>query len=82
MTDFSVEANDVISVFSETYDPRRLVKKLTWYKDPNRLSCIDIIFVNIPQSFQQLYLIEIGFIYLHKMTHCTKNEVFHYGFPQ
>ena len=67
--DFNVEANDsAISVLSDTYDLKNLIKEPTCYKNPNKPSCIDLILTNKPQSFQHSYLIETGLSDFHKMT--------------
>ena len=43
-----VEANDsAISVFSDTYDLKRLIKEpTTCYKNSDKLSCIDLMLTN------------------------------------
>ena len=50
--DFNVEANDsAISVFSDTYDLKSLIKEPTCCKNPNKSSCINLILTNKPRSF-------------------------------
>ena len=67
--DFNVEANDsAISVFSDTYDLKSLIKEPTCYKNPNKPSCIDLILTNKPRSFQHSCVIETGLSDFHKMT--------------
>ena len=67
--DFNVEANDsAISVFSDTYDLKSLIKEPTCYKNPNKPSCIDFILANKPRSFQHSCVIETGLSDFHKMT--------------
>ena len=67
--DFNVEANDsAISVFSDTYDLKSLIKEPTCYKNPNKPSCIDLILTNKPRSFQHSRVIETGLYDFHKMT--------------
>ena len=49
--DFNVETNDsAISVFSGTYDLKSLIKEPTYYKNPNKPYCIDLILMNKPQE--------------------------------
>ena len=67
--DFSVEANDsAISVFSDTYDLKNLIKEPTCYKNPNKPSCIDLILRKKLQSFQHSSVMETGLSDFHKMT--------------
>ena len=67
--DFSVEANDsAISVFSDTYDLKNLIKEPTRYKNPNKPSCIDLILRKKLQSFQHSSVMETGLSDFHKMT--------------
>ena len=64
-----MEANDsAISVFSDTYDLKSLIKEPTCYKNPNKHSCIDLILTNKPRSFQHSCVIETGLSDFHKMT--------------
>ena len=58
----------VISVFSNIYDLKSLIKEPTCHENPNKLSCIDLILTNKPRSFQQSCVIEIGLSDFHKMT--------------
>ena len=53
LENFNVEANDsVVSVFSDTYDLKSLIKEPTYYKNPNKPSCIELILATKPRSFQ------------------------------
>ena len=66
--DFNVEANDsAVSVFSDTYDLKSLIKEPTYYKNPNKPSCIDLILTNKLQNFQHSCVIETGLSDFHKM---------------
>ena len=58
----------VISVFSNIYDLKSLIKEPTCHENPNKLSCIDLILTNKPRSFQQSCVIETGLSDFHKMT--------------
>ena len=67
--DFNMgENHSTISVFSDTYDLKSLIKEPTCYKNPNKPSCIDLILTNKPRSFQHSCVIETGFSDFHKMT--------------
>ena len=49
--DFNVETNNsAISVFSDTYDLKSLIKEPTCYKNPNKPYCIGLILTNKPQE--------------------------------
>ena len=64
-----MEINDsAISVFSDSYDLESLIKEPTCYKNPNKPSCIDLILINKPRSFQHSSVIETGLSNFHKMT--------------
>ena len=64
-----MEANDsAISVFSDTYDLKSPIKEPTCYKNPNKISCIDLILTNKPRSFQHSCVIKIGLSDVHRMT--------------
>ena len=64
-----MEANDsAISVFSDTYDLKNLIKEPTCYKNPNKPSCIDLTLRKKLQSFQHSSVIETGLSDFHKMT--------------
>ena len=57
--DFNVEANySAVSVFSDTYDLKSLIKEPTCYKNPNIPSCSDLILTRKLQSFQRSYVIK------------------------
>ena len=72
-----MEANDsAISVFSDTYDLKSLIKEPTCYKNPNKPSCIDLILTNKPRSFQHSCVIETGLSDFHKMTVTVMKTLF------
>ena len=65
---FSIEANDsAMSVFSDSYDLKNLMKEPTCYKNPNKLSCIDLMLTNKPRSFKHSCVIETGLSDFHRM---------------
>ena len=50
---FNVEENDsTVSVFSDIYDLKSLIKEPTCYKNQNKPSSIDLILTNKPWGFQ------------------------------
>ena len=44
-----------------------MINKPQGYKNPDRPSCIDLIFTNCPRSFQNSRVIETGLSDVHKM---------------
>ena len=61
--DFNVEGYDsAISVFSDTYDLKSLIKESTCYKNPNKPSSIDLILTEKPHC-----VMETGFPDFDKM---------------
>ena len=67
--DFNVEANNsTMSVFSETYNLKNLIKEPTCYKNPNKPSCIDLMLTNIPWSLKHSCVIETGLSDFRRMT--------------
>ena len=64
-----MEANDsAISVFSDNYDLKSLIKKSTCYKNSNKPFYVDIILTNKPQRFEHSCVIGTGLPDFHKMT--------------
>ena len=57
-----------MSVFSDTYDLKNLIKELTCFKNPNKPSCIDLMLANKPPSFKHSCVIETGLSDFHRMT--------------
>ena len=67
--DFNVEANNsAMSVFSDTYNLKNLIKEPTCYKNPNKPSCTKIMLTNKPRSFKYSCVIETGLSDFHRMT--------------
>ena len=52
----------------ENYGLKNLIKQRICYKNPNNLTCIDIILTNVPRRFQIICVIETGFSDFHMMT--------------
>ena len=66
--DFNVEANNsAMSVFSDTYNLKNLIKEPTCYKNPNKPSCIDLMLTNKPRSFKHSCVIKTGLSDFHRM---------------
>ena len=66
--DFNVEANNsTMSVFSDTYNLKNLIKEPTCYKNPNKPSCIDLMLTNKPRSFKHSCVIKTGLSDFHRM---------------
>ena len=57
-----------ISEFCETYILQNLVKDPTYYKNPSKPTCIDLILTNFPKSFHHTQTIETGLSDFHKLT--------------
>ena len=69
ISDFDVEANSsAMSVFSDTYNLKNLIKEPTCYQNPNKPSCIDLMLTNKPRSFKHSCVIETGLPDFHRMT--------------
>ena len=51
-----------------TYNLKSLVKQKTCFKNPDNLSCIDLILANSPRSFQDSSVFETGLSDFHKLT--------------
>ena len=54
--------------FFDTYDLRSITTEPTRFKNPENLTCIDLILTNHPHSFHNSYVIETGLSDFHKMT--------------
>ena len=66
--DFNVEANNsAMSVFSDTYNLKILIKEPICYKNPNKPSCIELMLTNKPRSFKHFCIIETGLSDFHRM---------------
>ena len=53
--------------FCESYRFKSLIKDLTYFKNPEYPSCIDLILTNSPYSFQNSCVIESGLLDFHKI---------------
>ena len=67
MGDFNTEPADTVSPdFCEIYNLKNNQEKD--FKNPNNPSCIDLIIMNRPKSFQNSMVIETGLCVFHKMS--------------
>ena len=62
--------------FSDNFDLTNLIKEPTCFKNPENLSCIDLILRNRPWSFQNSCAIETGLSDFHEMTHTVMKKYF------
>ena len=59
--DIDVKANNsTMSVFSDTFNLKTLIKETTCYKNPNKPSRIDLMLTNKPRSFKYSCVIKRG----------------------
>ena len=67
--DFNLEENhSAMSVFSDTFNLKNLIKKPPWNKNPNKPSCIDLMLKNKSQSFKHCCVIETCLSDFYRMT--------------
>ena len=66
--DFNAGMEDsLIKIFCNSYNLTSMINKPTCYKNPGKLTCIDLILTNCPGSFQNSCVIEIGLSDFQKM---------------
>ena len=59
LEDFNVEIKEAnMKLFCENYILKSLIKQPTCYKNPNKLTCIDLTLTNVPRMFQSACAIE------------------------
>ena len=68
--------NSVVSVFSDTYDIKSLIKRSTCYKNPNKPSRIDLMLKNKPQIFKHSCVIKTGLPDFHRVTVTVMKAIF------
>ena len=67
--DLNAEINvECMKLFCETYDLSSLINVPTFYKNPEKPSCIDLILTNRPKIFQNSSAVETELSDFHKMT--------------
>ena len=54
--------------FCETFNLQNLVKNPTYYQNPSKPNCIDLILTNFPKWIQHTQTIETGLSDFHKLT--------------
>ena len=67
--DFNVEINDPkMQTFCEMYNFKSLTKQPTYYKNPDKPSCIDFMLTNVPRMFQSTCVIGLSDFHLMTVT--------------
>ena len=61
-----------MSIFCDTFNLTSLIKEPTCYKNPDNPSCIDLILINKPPSFQTSCGAETGLFDFHWMIRSQK----------
>ena len=81
--DFNVEIEEVnIKSFCENYNLESLIKQPTYYKNPNKPTCIDLILTNVPRLFQSTCVLETGLSDFHLMTVIVMRKTFKKMLPR
>ena len=66
--DFDAEDTEpILSEFLEQYEAKNIMKNKTFFKTPDRPTCIDLFLINSPHSFQNTMTISTGLSDFHKM---------------
>ena len=68
--------NTYIKTFCNNFDLTNLIKEPTCFKNPENLSCIDLILSNKPRTFQNSFYIEKGLSDFRKMTLSVMKKFF------
>ena len=68
--------DNCIRDFCKSYNLKNLVRVPTCFKNPENLSCIDLILTNSAYSFQSSCATETGLSDFHKMTVAVMKESF------
>ena len=69
MGDFNViDDGHYMKSFCKNYGLKNLIRQPTCYKNPSNPVCIDLIFTNVPRSFQSTCVVETGLSDFHLMT--------------
>ena len=76
--DFNSEPTELaICNFYEIYNTKNIMKEKMCSKNPENLTCVDLILTKRPRSFQNLAFIETGLSVLHKMS-VTEMKVYYF----
>ena len=68
IVDFNAEISDShMNSFCVIYHLKSLIKEPSCYKNPEKLTCIDLILTNSPRQFQATLTLETGLSDFHKM---------------
>ena len=77
MGDFKTEVTQTsMKVFGDSYEFKNLIKDARCCKNPENLSCIDLILKSNPNSFQNSGMTEIGLSDFRKMTATVMKTTF------
>ena len=75
--DFNVEIEEAnMKSFCENYNLKSLTKQPNCYKNPNKPTCINLIFRNVPSLFQSTCVSETGLSDFHLMTVTVMSNTF------
>ena len=67
--DFNSEMTEsAMENFCGTYHLHNLIKDPTYFKNPDKPSCIDLLLTNFPKSFLKSQTLETGLLDFHKLT--------------
>ena len=81
--DFNACADDeTVNDFRSSYCLKSLIKQPTCFKNPENLSCIDLILTNKPWRFHSMCVLETGLSDFHRITVSVLNETFEYLFSE
>ena len=65
---FNARAEDSsVKMFCSSYNLTGMISRPTCFKNPEKLSCIDLILTNCPRNFQNSCVIETGLSDFHKI---------------
>ena len=68
MDDFNSEMSETsVNSFCNLYNLKCLVQELTYYKNPERSSCIDLFLSNCENHFLKTEILETGLSDTHKL---------------
>ena len=61
ISDFNSERKESAMIdFCQPYNMENLINNFTYYKNPNKPTCIDLILTNKPRSFKNPIMLETG----------------------
>ena len=75
--DFNVKVEEKnLSNFMSVHNLKILIKQKTCFKNPENPTCIDLILINSPRSFQNSSVFETGLSDFHKLTITVLKQYF------